>query len=128
MHAHLQLPADATQRQLCMARLKDKYLDATLRFLERKSAGLDAERPHFYMDRHEEFGNWNTFAFEVEKFDGLTLAMASATMRNMYIRRRDHDVGVRLLQVRFLGLTLLVLLVVSRSQSVGPGRERFARR
>ena len=100
MESYLRLPANAHDRRQILRRLKAQQVDATVRYLETKCASLDVARPHFFMDRYEEHGQWHTFAFEVQTFNDLTVDEAFATMRDLYIHHSlDGGAGLHLLDV-----------------------------
>ena len=84
MQTYVVLQDDPSLRKLTLEHLCDFKLDATERFLDHRSKGLDTTRPYNYFDMHEENGDYTTHSFSIDQFPGLSVQQAHDTIMNMY--------------------------------------------
>ena len=100
MQTYVVLQDDSSLRKLTLEHLCDFKLDATERFLDHRSKGMDVTRPYHFFDMHEENGDYTTYSFSIDQFPGLTAQQAYNTIMSMYASQDWSDTRLDLPQVR----------------------------
>lgn len=73
MDVYIHLGQDADERQRTIMRVREEKLDATFKYIEHKSRGLNVEEPHHYFDVFEKFGKVYSTTFMINKFENVTV-------------------------------------------------------
>ena len=99
MQTYVVLQADPMLRTLTLEQLCDFKLDATERFVDRRSQGLDATRPYRFFDIHKENGDYTTYSFSIDQFPWLSVQQAHDTIMSMFTSHGGPDTNLDIRQV-----------------------------